>query len=69
MSYATWIDALPTRLKTQEEKLEILRQKFLPEPMITTDMIYGQLKIRMERLKLDSQIAMERMKWEIYFGE
>lgn len=34
MSYRTWCDSLPNHLKTEQEKLEIIRTKMLPEPMV-----------------------------------
>lgn len=67
MSYATWIDALPTRLKTQEEKLVILRQKFLPEPTIDYKTLFGHLKIRMAMEKTSAEIKLHRDKLRIMY--
>ncbi len=67
MSYATWIDALPTHLKTQEEKLQLLRQRFLPEPTITVAVLYGHLKLEMAMMKTQAQIGVLRAKYEADF--
>lgn len=41
MSFATWHNNLPPKLLTPEEKLERIRGKFLPEPVVTWDVVYG----------------------------
>lgn len=33
MSYNTWLDSLPSHLLTEQEKLERIQKKFLPEPV------------------------------------
>lgn len=63
MSYTTWANSLPNHLKTPEEKLMLLRQRFLPEPTITTDVIYGHLKLKMAMMKTQAQIGILRAKY------